>query len=121
MGRAAPTRWSFNGSDAAENINISANGNHVRFTRDVGGVAMDLAGVETINFSALGGADVINVDDQTATDLSTVNLDLTGTVGPSATARPTPSSSTAPTAPTPSRCSPPTTDRASPSRACFPW
>ena len=36
----------FNGSDAAEKFDISANGNRVRFTRDVGNVTMDLDGVE---------------------------------------------------------------------------
>ena len=71
----------FNGSDAAENFDISANGNRVRFTRDVGNVTMDLDGVETIDLNALGGADIITVNDQSATDLSTVNLDLAGTAG----------------------------------------
>src|SRR3954471_17831475 len=71
----------FTGSDAPENINSSANGNRVRFTRDIGGVALDLAGLETIDFQALGGADIITIDNQAATDLSMVNLDLTGTSG----------------------------------------
>ena len=55
----------FNGSDAAEKFDISANGNRVRFTRDVGNVTMDLNGVEEIDLNALGGADTITVNDQT--------------------------------------------------------
>ena len=43
----------FNGSDVAENIDVSANGSRVRFTRDVGNVTMDLDGVEEIDFNAL--------------------------------------------------------------------
>ena len=71
----------FNGSDTSENVAISANGNRVRFTRDVGGVAMDLDGIETIDFNALGGADAITVNDLTGTDLSAVNLNLAGSAG----------------------------------------
>jgi Ca2+-binding RTX toxin-like protein len=66
----------FNGSDASEKIDISANGNRVRFTRDVGGVTLDLNGVEEIDFNAFGGADTIIVNNTSATDLSVVNLDL---------------------------------------------
>jgi hypothetical protein len=68
----------FNGSDASETFDISANGRRVRFTRDVGGVVMDLDGIETIDLNALGGADAITVNDQTTTDLFQVNLDLAG-------------------------------------------
>ena len=53
----------FNGSDDSEKFDISANGSRVRFTRDVGGVTMDLDGVETIDLNALGGADTITVND----------------------------------------------------------
>ena len=40
----------FNGSNASENIDISANGERVRLFRDVGAVTMDLNGVERIKF-----------------------------------------------------------------------
>src|SRR5262245_53114109 len=59
----------FNGSDLAERFDLSASGTHVRFTRDLGNVAMDLNGIEFIDLNALGGADTITVNDQTATDL----------------------------------------------------
>jgi Ca2+-binding RTX toxin-like protein len=71
----------FNGSDASEKIDVSANGNRVRFTRDVGNVTMDLDGLEEIDFNALGGADTITVNNQDATELSQVNLDLDSSAG----------------------------------------
>jgi Ca2+-binding RTX toxin-like protein len=66
----------FSGANVAENIDISANGSRVRFTRDVANITMDLNGVETIDFKAKGGADRINMGDLTGTDVTAVNLDL---------------------------------------------
>ncbi|TPQ32104.1 calcium-binding protein [Bradyrhizobium guangdongense] len=66
----------FNGANIAENINISANGSRALFTRDVANIAMDLNGVERIQFNALGGADTINVNDLTGTNVNEVDLDL---------------------------------------------
>jgi hypothetical protein len=37
---------------------------------------MDTAGVERVDFNALGGADLVTVNDLTGTDVKTVNLDL---------------------------------------------
>src|SRR5262249_25595414 len=71
----------FTGSNASENIDISANGPRVRFFRDVGNVTMDLNGVEQIDFKALGGADTITVNDLSGTDVTDVNLDLAGVPG----------------------------------------
>ena len=73
----------FNGANANENINISANGSHVRFSRDVGNVTMDVNGIEQIDFNALGGADIITVNDLSGTDVAAVNLNLTGGGGKS--------------------------------------
>ena len=66
----------FNGANVNENINISANGGRVLFTRDVAAIAMDLNGIEHINFNALGGADNITVGDLSGTGVNQVNLDL---------------------------------------------
>src|SRR6516164_2147787 len=66
----------FNGANVAEKINIAANHGRVSFTRDVGNVAMDLNGIEHIDFNALGGADSINVGDLTGTGVTQVALDL---------------------------------------------
>jgi Ca2+-binding RTX toxin-like protein len=71
----------FNGADVPERVALSANGNRLTFLRDPGRVTMDTAGVERVDFNALGGADVVTVDDLSGTDVSDVNLDLAGTLG----------------------------------------
>ena len=71
----------FNGAGAAESIDISANGNRTRFFRDVADITMDTNDIETVAFNALGGADTINVNDLTGTDVTSVRLDLAGTPG----------------------------------------
>src|SRR5262249_29949644 len=65
----------------AEQIDISANGSRVRFTRDIASITMDLNGVEAIDFNAKGGADTITVGNLSGTDVTEVNLDLAGTPG----------------------------------------
>src|SRR5262249_18307695 len=57
-GQAGSDAMLFDGANVDEKIDISANGQRVRFTRDVGTVTMDLNGVEEIDFNALGGADM---------------------------------------------------------------
>ena len=42
---------------------------------------MDTNGVETVDFNALGGTDVVTVGDLTGTDVKAVNVDLAGTLG----------------------------------------
>lgn len=71
----------FNGANVAETINLSANGGRTLFTRNVANVIMDLNGVEQVQFNALGGADVITVNDLTGTDVTGVHLNLEGTLG----------------------------------------
>ena len=71
----------FNGANIAENIDISANGERTRLTRDVGNIVMDLNEVETINVNALGGADIVTVNDLSGTDVTAVNINLAGTIG----------------------------------------
>src|SRR5262249_21844304 len=66
----------FNGANVAESFDVSANGARVRFTRDIGGVTMDLGGVERLDVNARGEADTITVNDLTGTDLTEVNIDL---------------------------------------------
>ena len=66
----------FNGSNANERIDISANGSRVRFTRDVASITMDLNGVEHIQFKALGGADTVTVNDLSGTNVNQVAVDL---------------------------------------------
>jgi hypothetical protein len=58
----------FNAANASEHFDISANGRRVRFTRDVGNIVMDVNGLEEIDLNALGGADLLNVNDVSGTD-----------------------------------------------------
>jgi Ca2+-binding RTX toxin-like protein len=71
----------FNGAGAAEQVDLSANGNRLRFLRNPGNITMDTRGVERVDFIALGGADVVTVNDLTGTDVTSVNVDVAGTLG----------------------------------------
>jgi Ca2+-binding RTX toxin-like protein len=71
----------FNGANIAEDVDISANGQRVRFFRNVANITMDCDGVEVVKFNALGGADKITVNDLTGTDVKNVNLDLASPAG----------------------------------------
>ena len=71
----------FNGAAASETVDLSANGNRLRFFRQPANITMDTHGVEQVDFNALGGADVVTVNDLTGTDVKNVNLDLAGTLG----------------------------------------
>src|SRR5436189_986081 len=80
-GQAGTDTLLFNGANVAEHIDLSANGSRLRFFRDVANITMDTAGVDTVDFNALGGADVVTVNDLTGTDVKTVNTDLAATAG----------------------------------------
>jgi hypothetical protein len=80
-GQAGTDAMTFNGSNAAEIFDVSANGNRVRFFRNVAAVTMDLDDVERIDTLALGGADTVAVHDLTSTDLRDVRTDLAGVLG----------------------------------------
>jgi hypothetical protein len=71
----------FNGADVPERVALSANGNRLKFLRDPGNITMDTHGVERVDFNALGGADLVTVNDLTGTDVNILNVDLAGTLG----------------------------------------
>jgi Ca2+-binding RTX toxin-like protein len=71
----------FNGAGGPEQVDLSANGNRLRFFRTQATITMDTAGVETVDFNALGGADTVTVNDLTGTDVQTINTDLAGALG----------------------------------------
>src|SRR5262249_22501590 len=71
----------FFGTNADENFDFSANGTHVRFTRNVDNVAMDLSGIENVDMFTFDGADNVNVGDLTGTDLTSIGIDLRGSNG----------------------------------------
>ena len=80
-GRAGFDTLLFNGSAAAENIDISANGGRVLLTRNIGNIVMDLDDVEHIAFTARGGSDHVTVNDLSGTDVVNVDIDLAGVPG----------------------------------------
>jgi len=71
----------FNGADGAEQVDLSANGNRLKFFRTQGTITMDTAGVESVDFNALGGADLVTVNDLSGTDVGAVTVDFAGTLG----------------------------------------
>src|SRR6476619_2553367 len=71
----------FNGANAAEQVDVSANGTRLRFFRNPGNITMDTAGVERVDFNALGGADVVTVGDLRATAVRQLNIDLAAALG----------------------------------------
>ena len=75
-GQAGNDTLVFNGSNANENIDLSANGSRVRLFRDVANVTQDMNGIENLALSTLGGADVVTVNDLTGTDLKHADVSL---------------------------------------------
>jgi Ca2+-binding RTX toxin-like protein len=71
----------FNGAGVAENFDVSANGERVRFFRDVANITMDLNDIEFIDVQALGGADNAVVNNTAGTDLKQVTFDLEAAIG----------------------------------------
>jgi Ca2+-binding RTX toxin-like protein len=71
----------FNGANAPEQVDLSANGNRLKFFRVQANITMDTAGIERVDFNALGGADLVTVNDLRGTDVTSVNVNLAGTLG----------------------------------------
>jgi hypothetical protein len=80
-GQAGADTMLFNGAGIAEQVDLSANGNRLRFFRTQATITMDTDDVERVDFNALGGADLVTVNDLTGTDVSAVNVDLAGALG----------------------------------------
>jgi Ca2+-binding RTX toxin-like protein len=68
----------FNGANTAESIDLSAIDTRIRLTRNVGVIALDIAGVERIDIEAAGGSDLIAVASVVGTGLQHVTIDLEG-------------------------------------------
>jgi hypothetical protein len=66
----------FLGSNDAEAFAVQRAGRDVRFTRDVGGIVMDLDDLEEIDTLAAGGADTFAVADLTGTPIELVDVSL---------------------------------------------
>jgi Ca2+-binding RTX toxin-like protein len=75
-GQAGLDTLLFNGANIAEQVELSANGQRLRFTRNIGSIVMDCSGVEAVLFNATGGADLITINDLSGTDVSRIDLNL---------------------------------------------
>jgi Ca2+-binding RTX toxin-like protein len=71
----------FNGSDGNEIFAATAHGHRVRFTRNLGGIVMDLNDVEALDVNALDGTDSVTIGDLAGTGLTDVNVDLSNSPG----------------------------------------
>jgi hypothetical protein len=80
-GEAGADTMRFNGANVAEQVDLSANGRRLRFFRVQANITMDTAGVERVDFNALGGADLVTVNDLSGTDVTSLNVDLEGAPG----------------------------------------
>jgi hypothetical protein len=80
-GQSGTDAMRFNGANLAERFELSANGNRLRFFRDLGTITMDTDDVERVDVNALGGADLVTVNDLAGTDVVAVNVALAGALG----------------------------------------
>jgi hypothetical protein len=74
----------FNGAGGNEIMEATGFFGRVSFTRNLGGIVMDVNDVEAIDVNALGGTDSVTVNNVSGTDLRRVNIDLAGALGGSA-------------------------------------
>ncbi len=75
-GEAGTDTMIFNGAGVAENFDFSANGNRLKFFRNVATITMDVDDTERVDLRALGGIDNTVVNDLSATDVKNIDLDL---------------------------------------------
>lgn len=66
----------FVGSAGDEQFAATSDGPRVRFTRDIGAIAMDLGGVEVLTTLALGGQDGFVINDLSGTEVNDIVADL---------------------------------------------
>jgi len=71
----------FSGSSIGEVVQLAADGPRARLTRNIGNIAIDLDGVDRVNYHALLGADAVTVGDLDGTDVKFVDVDLNGPFG----------------------------------------
>ena len=84
-GQAGNDTMLFNGANIAEKIDLSANGDRLRFTRDIANIAWTRTASSRSRSTRLGGVDHVTVHNLAGTDVTKVNADLGGR----RTARPT--------------------------------
>jgi Ca2+-binding RTX toxin-like protein len=80
-GQADSDTLLFHGSNIGEAFDVAANNGRVSFTRNIAAIVMDLNDVETLDLRALGGSDLLTVNDLAGTDLTSVVVDLAAFAG----------------------------------------
>jgi Ca2+-binding RTX toxin-like protein len=80
-GQADQDTLRVNGSASDEIVDLAANGQRLRFFRNIANIVMDLDDVERVVYNAHGGADTIAVNDLTGTDAAAITLNLEATPG----------------------------------------
>ena len=80
-GQAGTDTLQFNGSAANEIFDAAANGGRLRFTRNLGNIVIDANDLERVNLQALGGADILTLNDLAGTEVAEFNVNLAGTLG----------------------------------------
>lgn len=71
----------FNGSNANEVFDLSANGNRARLVRNVGNIVIDMNELEQVVLRTLGSVDNVTIDDLSGTGVAFVDVDLAGALG----------------------------------------
>jgi Ca2+-binding RTX toxin-like protein len=71
----------FVGANINDIVDVSPAGQRLRFFRNPGNITMDCDGIERVIFQALGGADRVNVNDLTGTQVTNVVVDLSNSEG----------------------------------------
>ena len=66
----------FNGAGGPETFDMTAIGGRLDFFRQPGNVRMDTDNVEAVTVNAVGSADVVTINDLSATDVATSLIDL---------------------------------------------
>ena len=80
-GQAGNDRILFNGSNIGEIFEASANAGRLRFTRNIGTIALDVDDVERVRINAVGGADTLTVNDLTGTDVADIDFNAASVIG----------------------------------------
>jgi predicted ester cyclase len=80
-GESGTDVFDFNGSSIGELLEVSADGERVRFTRNIANIVTDLGGVESLALRPVGGADTVAVNDLAGTDLEIAGVDLSAVAG----------------------------------------
>ena len=77
-GESGDDTLAFHGSNIGEEITLSPDGRGFRLFRNVAAITQDVDNVEHAGVTALGGADVITVDDLAGTVVKSVDVNLAG-------------------------------------------